>query len=88
MDPMGDSTRIQGRLAQLRLTGLTRGLLFNFNVPVLVQGIKRIVNGPGLSLSPQHEKENNSVILLLFSVPSWLRVEKAGLAKQLTGHAL
>jgi GxxExxY protein len=43
-------------LTQLRLTGLSLGLLLNFNVPALVQGIRRIVNGPRLSLSPQHKK--------------------------------
>lgn len=29
----------------LRLTGLTVGLVVNFNVPVLRQGIRRVVNG-------------------------------------------
>jgi len=31
-------------LTYLKLTGLTLGLLINFNVPVLKQGLKRIVN--------------------------------------------
>ncbi len=34
-------------LTQLKLAGLPVGLLINFNVPVLVDGVKRIVN-PGL----------------------------------------
>ncbi|WP_081752790.1 GxxExxY protein [Kallotenue papyrolyticum] len=32
-------------LTYLRLTGIWLGLLINFNVPVLRQGIKRLVNG-------------------------------------------
>ena len=32
-------------LTYLRLTGLRLGLLINFNVPVLVKGVKRLVNG-------------------------------------------
>lgn len=32
-------------LSYLRLTGKPLGLLINFNVPVLVQGVKRIMNG-------------------------------------------
>jgi GxxExxY protein len=32
-------------LTYLRLTGIHLGLLINFNVPVLRQGIKRMVNG-------------------------------------------
>ncbi len=31
-------------LTYLKLTGLTLGLLINFNVPVLTRGLKRIVN--------------------------------------------
>jgi GxxExxY protein len=31
-------------LTYLKLTGLTLGLLVNFNVPVLTQGLRRIVN--------------------------------------------
>jgi GxxExxY protein len=31
-------------LTYLKLTGLTLGLLINFNVPVLTQGLRRIVN--------------------------------------------
>ena len=31
-------------LTQLKLSGLPVGLLINFNVPVLVDGVKRIVN--------------------------------------------
>ena len=33
-------------LSYLRLTGLKLGLLINFNVPHLRQGIKRVINGP------------------------------------------
>ena len=32
-------------LTYLKLTGLKLGLLINFNVPVLKDGIKRVVNG-------------------------------------------
>jgi len=38
-------------LTQLRLTGLTVGLLVNFFVPRLIEGVKRVVNGPDLDLS-------------------------------------
>jgi GxxExxY protein len=38
-------------LTQLRLTGLRVGLLINFFVPRLAEGIKRVVNGPDLDLS-------------------------------------
>jgi GxxExxY protein len=38
-------------LTQLRLTGITTGLLVNFFVPRLIEGVKRVVNGPGLDLS-------------------------------------
>jgi GxxExxY protein len=38
-------------LSQLRLTGLKVGLLVNFNVPRLVEGVKRVVNAPDLDLS-------------------------------------
>jgi GxxExxY protein len=31
-------------LTHLKLSGITTGLLVNFNVPVLVQGVKRLVN--------------------------------------------
>ena len=31
-------------LTYLRLSGITAGLLINFNVPVLIQGVKRLVN--------------------------------------------
>jgi GxxExxY protein len=31
-------------LTYLKLTGLTLGLLLNFNVPVLVDGVMRVVN--------------------------------------------
>jgi GxxExxY protein len=37
-------------LTQLRLTGLHLGLLVNFFVPRLIEGVKRIVNAPGLDL--------------------------------------
>jgi hypothetical protein len=33
-------------MAYLKLTGLKLGLLINFNVPHLRQGIKRVINGP------------------------------------------
>jgi GxxExxY protein len=36
-------------LTYLKLTGLTLGLLINFNVPVLTQGLRRIVNRFGES---------------------------------------
>ena len=32
-------------LTYLKLSGLTLGLLINFNVPILKDGIKRIANG-------------------------------------------
>jgi GxxExxY protein len=32
-------------LTYLRLTGITAGLLINFNVPVLVEGVRRVVLG-------------------------------------------
>jgi GxxExxY protein len=31
-------------LTYLRLTGLNLGLLINFNVPILIQGVRRVVN--------------------------------------------
>jgi GxxExxY protein len=41
-------------LAYLKLSGLGYGLLINFNVPILKQGIKRIVNKfPDSSASPR-----------------------------------
>ena len=40
-------------LSYLRLTNKPLGLLINFNVPRLVQGVRRIVNRPGMSLSPR-----------------------------------
>ena len=33
-------------LSYLRLSGLKLGLLLNFNVPHLRQGIQRVINGP------------------------------------------
>ena len=33
-------------ITYLRLTGLRLGLLINFNVPHLRQGIRRVINGP------------------------------------------
>ena len=33
-------------LSYLRLTGLKLGLLINFNVPHLRDGIRRVINGP------------------------------------------
>ncbi|HUL70061.1 MAG TPA: GxxExxY protein [Gemmatimonadales bacterium] len=42
-------------MTALRLTGLPIGLLINFNVPVLVKGIKRVANGRDLALPrPPH----------------------------------
>lgn len=41
-------------LTQLRLTGLRLGLLVNFLVPRLVDGVRRVVNGPGLAI-PESE---------------------------------
>jgi GxxExxY protein len=38
-------------LTQLKFTGLQLGLLINFYVPRLVEGVKRVVNGPGLEMS-------------------------------------
>src|SRR5689334_15480711 len=38
-------------LSYLRLTNKPLGLLMNFNVPRLVQGVRRIVNRPGMALS-------------------------------------
>ena len=38
-------------LSQLRLTGFNVGLLINFNVPRLVEGVKRVINAPDLDLS-------------------------------------
>jgi GxxExxY protein len=47
-------------LSYLRLTNKRLGLLINFNVPVLVEGVKRIMNGfPSASLAaerPTREK--------------------------------
>ena len=40
-------------LSYLRLTNKPLGLLMNFNVPRLVQGVRRIVNRPGMALSPR-----------------------------------
>jgi GxxExxY protein len=40
-------------LTYLKLSGLTLGLLINFNVPVLKSGIKRIVNHFQDSASPR-----------------------------------
>jgi GxxExxY protein len=37
-------------LSQLRMTRLPLGLLLNFNVPTLSEGIKRIVNGSNMAL--------------------------------------
>jgi hypothetical protein len=46
-------------LSYLRLTGKPLGLLINFNVPVLIKGVKRVMNGcPSAALHrgpiPQH----------------------------------
>ena len=40
-------------LTYLKLSGLTLGLLINFNVPVLKSGIKRIANNFQNSASPR-----------------------------------
>ena len=40
-------------LTQLKLTGLQLGLLINFFVPRLTEGVKRIVNGPNLAITRQ-----------------------------------
>jgi hypothetical protein len=37
-------------LSYLRLSGLKLGLLLNFNVPHLRQGIRRVINGPECEL--------------------------------------
>lgn len=37
-------------LSYLRLTGLTLGLILNFNVPHMRQGIYRVINGPEFEL--------------------------------------
>jgi GxxExxY protein len=42
-------------LSYLRLTNKPLGLLINFNVPRLVQGVRRIVNRPGMALPPSLE---------------------------------
>ena len=49
-------------LSYLRLAGKPLGLLINFNVPVLVKGITRIMNGyevPALQREPVQEKPTN-----------------------------
>ena len=43
-------------LSQLRLTGLNVGLLINFNVPRLIEGVKRVINAPGLDLARHQQK--------------------------------
>ncbi len=45
-------------LSYLRLTDRPLGLLINFNVPRLVQGVRRIVNRPGLALSPPQQSSD------------------------------
>ena len=40
-------------LSYLRLTNKPLGLLMNFNVPRLVEGVRRTVNRPGMALSPR-----------------------------------
>jgi GxxExxY protein len=40
-------------LSYLRLSGLSLGLLINFNVPVLKDGIKRVVNNHVVSAPPR-----------------------------------
>jgi GxxExxY protein len=37
-------------LSYLRLSGVRLGLLINFNVPHLRQGIRRVINGPEVAL--------------------------------------
>jgi GxxExxY protein len=39
-------------LTHLKLSGLPAGLLINFNVPALKQGVKRIVNQPNRNSAP------------------------------------
>jgi GxxExxY protein len=46
MDPIFDAQM----LTYLRLANLPVGLILNFHVPVLKNGIKRILNGPGNAL--------------------------------------
>jgi GxxExxY protein len=41
-------------LSYLRLTDKPLGLLINFNVPRLVQGVRRVVNAPGFAGSTSH----------------------------------
>jgi GxxExxY protein len=47
-------------LTYLKLTGLPVGLLINFNVPVLKQGIRRLVNPVPLARTPSADTEETS----------------------------
>lgn len=40
-----DAVHTAQMLTYLRLTGCKVGLLINFNVPILIEGVKRVVNG-------------------------------------------
>ncbi len=44
-------------LSQLRLTGIASGLLINFNVARLHEGIRRAVNAPGLTLTESFNRQ-------------------------------
>jgi GxxExxY protein len=39
-------------LTYLKLSGITAGLLINFNVPILIQGVKRLVNNYNQDSAP------------------------------------
>ena len=39
-------------LSYLKMANLPLGLLLNFNVPVLLRGVRRVVRGPALTLRP------------------------------------
>ena len=45
-------------LSQLRLTNLSSGLLINFNVARLHDGVRRAVNAPGMTLSESFERSS------------------------------
>ena len=46
-------------LTYLKITGLKIGLLLNFNVPLLKEGVRRIVNGEGAGLVEHPDEERN-----------------------------
>jgi hypothetical protein len=62
-------------LTHLKLTGLPLGLLINFFVPRLVEGVSRVVNGAGLALSPVDQSGNAERVRVI-----------SGPAHRLTGH--